>query len=258
MHKSFIKVVTWNINGLRSAWDDFVDFLETEKPDIVCLQEIKVDDLRLPEKYRKIGDYNSHWFHAQKPGYSGVAIYYKQAPNKILLGIGVEDIDREGRVITADFNHFKLVNIYFPNSGRDLSRLSFKLKFNSVIEKFLNKLKGDDVIACGDFNVAHREIDIARPKDNKKNAGFTEIERTWFDNFLKKGWVDTYRLLNPDKQEFSWWSNFYNARERNIGWRIDYHVVSPGMVKKLSKCEIKTSVMGSDHAPVILEFYANK
>ncbi|OQA53110.1 MAG: Exodeoxyribonuclease [candidate division WS2 bacterium ADurb.Bin280] len=258
MHRESVKIVTWNINGLRSGWDELVDFLNAEDPDIVCLQEIKIDKDRLADHHRSIRSYSSVWLHAQKSGYSGVAVYYKKRPEKIKYGIGIEKFDREGRVLTVDFGNFVLVNAYFPHSGRDLARIDFKMEFNDAIEDYLNGLTKNKIVFCGDFNVAHKEIDIARPKDNKKNAGFTQEERDWFDNFLQNGWTDVYRSLNPEKQEFSWWSNFYNARQRNIGWRIDYFATRGFEKRQMKNCEIKTKVMGSDHAPVIMEIVTDE
>lgn len=258
MDRKTLKIVTWNINGLRSAWDKFVNFLNEESPDIVCLQEIKIDGERLVDKYKQFDVYDSAWFHAQKSGYSGVALYFREKPKKISYGIGDDKFDREGRVITAEFNSFLLVNIYFPHSGRDLQRLDYKMDFNRAINNYLSTLTNKKLVVCGDFNVAHREIDIARPKDNKKNAGFTQTEREWFDNFLQNGYLDVYRTLNPQKQEFSWWSNFYNARERNIGWRIDYFALKGFGKDQIISCEIKTKVLGSDHAPVVMEIMSNE
>jgi len=252
-----MKIVTWNINGLRSGWDRFYDFLKLYEPDVVCLQEIKVDDDRLPSEYRELMGYKSYWYHAEKPGYSGVAIYCKLQPNAVQKGIGVEEIDREGRTITLDFStpkgEFSISNWYFPHSSRELARLDFKLKFNQAFADFEKSNSMKNIIFCGDFNVAHQEIDIARPKDNIKNAGFTPIERGWMDRFLSKGYIDAYRKLNPEKQEFTWWSNRQGVRERNIGWRIDYFLVPYNMQNITKDCKILTKVMGSDHCPVILE-----
>lgn len=247
-----MKIVTWNINGLRSGWEKFVEFLYSENPDIICLQEIKVDDSRLPENFKEFRNYKSFWNHAQKPGYSGVAVYSKIAPEKIDIGIKVERFDREGRAITLNFENFSLINFYFPHSGRSLERLKFKLEFNEAVARFISRIDQSRVILCGDFNVAHQEIDIARPKDNVKNAGFTPDERNWFDVFLRGGWTDAYRFLYPGKQEYTWWSQRRGVRERNIGWRIDYFLLSSEMKMRLKDCRIETGVYGSDHAPVVL------
>lgn len=247
-----IKIATWNINGLRSGFEKFKEFLLTEQPDIICLQEIKVDDARLPVSYKNLLGYRSYWCHAQKPGYSGVAVYSKIEPDKISLGVGIEKFDREGRAISLKFKDFTLVNLYFPHSGRTLERLDYKTDFNEAITDFAAKLKNQKTVLTGDFNVAHDEIDLARPKDNKKNAGFTPIERKWFDDLVKGGWSDIYRDLYPDKKEYTWWSQRQGVRARNIGWRIDYFLLSPKMQKHADDCTIKTGVYGSDHAPVLL------
>jgi len=248
-----MKIVTWNINGLRSGWEKFIEFLHSENPDIVCLQEIKVDDSRLPGDFIEFEGYQSFWNHAQKPGYSGVAVYSKIAPERVSTGMKIDQFDREGRVMTLNFDNFELVNFYFPHSGRSLERLEFKLAFNKAVSKFLSKTDRSKTILCGDFNVAHQEIDLARPKDNMKNAGFTEGERKWFDLLLENDWIDAYRYLYPDKAEYTWWSQRQGVRQRNIGWRIDYFLLSPKMKKRLKDCRIETGIFGSDHAPVVLE-----
>jgi exodeoxyribonuclease-3 len=249
-----MKIATWNINGLRSGWDKLNEFIKKENPDVVCLQEIKVAQKDLGEKYKKIEGYQSFFHSAQRPGYSGVAIYARRKPREIYCGIGDEVFDREGRVVVAKFNGFDIVNCYFPHSSRDLSRLDFKMKFNIAIEKFLKNFGSKRLIMCGDLNVAHKEIDLARPKDNKKNAGFTDAEREWMDKFLSDGLIDVYRALYPDKVEYTWWSNFFSARTRNIGWRIDYFVTGKEFFKKnVVDCKIEGKYLGSDHCPVILK-----
>lgn len=248
-----MKIVTWNINGLRSGWENFYEFLKSENPDIVCLQEIKVDDAKLPHEYREPLNYKSYWHHAEKPGYSGVAIYSKTKPINIKQGIGTREFDCEGRIITADFGRFLISNWYFPHSGRSLKRLNFKLRFNQEYAHFERSSKMRHIIFCGDFNVAHNEIDLARPKDNVKNAGFTSIEREWMGKFLSAGYIDVFRHLYPKKQEFTWWSNRRGVREQNIGWRIDYFLVPRHMQYQVKDCRILTSINGSDHCPVILD-----
>lgn len=246
-------IATWNINGLRSGFEKFREFLESENPDIVCLQEIKIDDSKLTEEVKSPDGYNSFFNHAQKPGYSGVAIYTKIEPKRVSYGIGVKEFDSEGRVITAHFRDFILINFYFPHSSRDLRRLGYKIKFNQEFLKYISKFPKDKLILCGDFNVAHEDIDLARPKDNRKNAGFTEIEREWMDKFLSSGLIDVYRELYPQKQEFTWWANFAHARERNIGWRIDYFLVFKPVLENIVDCKILVQVLGSDHCPVIID-----
>jgi len=248
-----IKIATWNINGLRSGKEKMLEFLEKEKLDFLCLQEIKVDDSRLPEDLKQPMGYKSYWFHAQKPGYAGVAIYSLQEPEKIEYGMGVEEFDREGRTIVLHFNDLILANFYFPHSSRDLSRLDFKMRFNEAFLSFVKKFDPKKLVICGDLNVAHEEIDIARPKDNRKNAGFTDIERKFADKIIDSGFVDLYRHLYPQKQQFTWWSQRFGARARNVGWRIDYFMLKKPLLAKVKDCRIETQVLGSDHCPVVLE-----
>lgn len=248
-----MKIATWNINGLRSASGQLVDYLLKEEVDILCLQEIKVDDSRLSEELKNIDGYTSFWFHAKKPGYSGVAVYTKIKPKKVAYGIGEEEFDQEGRAIILTFDKFTLANFYFPHSGRTLGRLNFKLKMNKAFLKFLSKNDQDKMIVCGDLNVAHQDIDLARPKDNRKNAGFTEVERQFMDEILRLGWIDIYRSLNPFKQEYTWWSQRFGARARNIGWRIDYFLCKEVIIKKIKQIEIQKNILGSDHCPVMVE-----
>lgn len=249
-----MKIVTWNINGLRSGWDKLIEFIKAEDPDVICLQEIKIAQKDLSDELKNIEGYSSFFNSAEKRGYSGVAIYTKESPTEVLNGIGDGEFDREGRVIAARFDKFDVVNCYFPHSSRDLSRLEFKMRFNTAIEKFIKKFDSTRLVLCGDLNVAHKEIDLARPKDNIKNAGFTAGERAWMDAFLSRGLADVYRCLYPEKIEYTWWSNFFSARERNIGWRIDYFVADKKLVKKqVADCRIEKKYLGSDHCPVILE-----
>lgn len=249
-----MKIATWNINGLRSGEQKMLEFLKNEKPDMVCFQEIKVDEKSLPESLKSPNGYKSYWSHAQKPGYAGVAIYTLQEPQKIEYGMGIEEFDREGRTIVLHFNDLILANFYFPHSGRDLSRLDFKMRFNEAFLEFVKKFDPEKLVICGDLNVAHEEIDIARPKDNRKNAGFTDQEREFADKIIDNGFIDVYRHLYPQKQEFSWWSQRFGARARNVGWRIDYFLIKNLFLNKVKDCRIETQVFGSDHCPVILEF----
>lgn len=246
-------IATWNINGLRSASDKFFEFLKNYNPDIVCLQEIKVDDSRLPESLKEPNGYKSYWFHAKRPGYSGVAVYTRIKPERVEMGIGIQEFDSEGRAIILHFKRFDLANFYFPHSRRELERLDFKLKFNQSFFDFVKNMNLKKTVICGDFNVAHQEIDLARPKDNVKNAGFTLQERKWMNRFLGLGLIDAYRRLNPQKQEFTWWTWRNNARARNIGWRIDYFLTSSQTMKHVENCYIVSDVFGSDHVPVIIK-----
>lgn len=248
-----MKIVTWNINGLRSGKEKMLEFLKKEKPDILCLQEIKVDDARLPEDLKEPNGYKSYWFHAQKPGYAGVACYCLKEPNKIDYGMGKAEFDREGRTIVLHYQDVTVANFYLPHSGRQLERLDFKLKCNQAFLAFIKKYDPKKIIVCGDLNVAHEDIDLARPKDNRKNAGFTERERNDMDKVVGAGFIDVFRHLYPQKQEFTWWTWRNNARERNVGWRIDYFLAKKPMLAKIADCKIASDVYGSDHCPVILK-----
>lgn len=246
-----MKIATWNINGIRSGQEKLKEFLAKYSPDVLCLQEVKLDPNKEGEV--DIREYVEHYYHAKKKGYSGTAIFSKTKFSGVEEGIGVKKFDEEARVLVAKVGGFSIVNLYFPHSRRGLERIDFKMDFNKKVKDFLKGLPKDKTIICGDFNVAHEEIDIARPKDNRKNAGFTDIERGWMTDLLSDGWVDTFRSLYPDKQVFTWWSNMRNARARNIGWRIDYFLVSSKMLAKVKDCRIITDALGSDHCPVILE-----
>ncbi|MFA6416054.1 MAG: exodeoxyribonuclease III [Candidatus Paceibacterota bacterium] len=249
-----MKLISWNVNGIRACVKNgFVSFLVKEKPDLLGLQEIKIsDEARLKETF-DFQNYEEFWYPAERPGYSGTAILAK---NKVVVknGLSIKELDTEGRVQTVELKDFYLVNVYFPNANHELSRLDFKIKFNQALLKYLKKLETKKpVVVCGDFNVAHREIDLARPKENEGNAGFTVEERAWADELERAGFVDTFRHLHPTKQEYSWWSYRMMARDRDVGWRIDSFWVSQKLVPKIKKAWILGEVFGSDHAPVGLE-----
>ena len=249
-----MKLISWNVNGIRACvGHGFADFLKQEQPDVLGLQEIKIsDDARLKTDF-DFGGYEEYWHPAERPGYSGTAILSKEKM-AVKNGLGIPKYDDEGRVQTVESDDFYLVNIYFPNANHELSRLDFKLDFNREVLKHLKKLeKTKPVIVTGDFNVAHREIDLARPKDNEGSAGFTVAERSWADELEQAGFVDTFRYLHSDKKEYSWWSYRLMARDRNIGWRIDYFWVSRKLVPKIKRAWILGDVFGSDHAPIGLE-----
>jgi exodeoxyribonuclease III len=255
-----MKIISWNVNGIRAAVrKGFADFLQSEKPDLVCLQEIKIADQAILKANFDFGGYDEFWHPAQRPGYSGTAILARKASGaagfKIGLlhkGIGDRKFDMEGRSITAELPDFYLVNTYFPNANHALSRLQYKLEFNDRLLGYLKKLeKEKPVILCGDYNVAHDEIDLARPKENVGNPGFTDEEREWMTRFLSKGFIDTFRHMHPDKVQYSWWSQrFVSARAKNIGWRIDYFCVSESFLPRVKKSFIMDQVHGSDHCPV--------
>ncbi|MBD3311341.1 MAG: exodeoxyribonuclease III [Candidatus Magasanikbacteria bacterium] len=253
--------LSWNVNGIRAAVrKGFTDFLKTKKPDILGLQEVKIDDTtRNKEKFDFV-NYEEYWNSAKRPGYAGTMTLLKEKSNlqkrfaKHSTGIGIKKFDDEGRVQTLEFDKFYFVNTYFPHTRHDLSRLDFKLEFNKKLLGYIKKLdKNKPIIWTGDFNVAHQEIDLFHPKQNEKNPGFLPEERDWADNFIKAGFIDTFRTLHPKKEKYSWWSFRARARERNVGWRIDYFFVSKRIKNKVKKAFIWDQVFGSDHCPVGVE-----
>lgn len=247
-----LKLMSWNVNGIRAAVKNgFANVLLTERPDIIGLQEIKITaEARAKETFDFPG-YQEYWYPAKRPGYSGTAILTKKEPLSYWEGMGIEEFDQEGRIQTMEFDQFYFVNTYFPNANHELSRLKYKLEFNQAFLSYIKKLeKKKPVIICGDFNVAHETIDIARPKDNEGNAGFTKEERRDMTKFLQSGLIDSYRWLNKDKVQYSWWSYRFYARDRNIGWRIDYFLTSEKLKKNIKKAFIEDGIIGSDHCPV--------
>ena len=248
-----MKLVSWNVNGIRSVLrQGFLDYVAAEDPDVICLQEVRA----LPEQVvLDLPGYQVHWNPAVKKGYSGTAILTRRPAESITRGLPSVLEDDEGRVITGVFPEFYLVNVYTPNAKRDLSRLDYRTKVWDV--GFLTYLKGLEkdrpVIFCGDLNVAHKEIDLANPKSNANNAGFTPEERSGFDNLVQAGFVDTFREFNKEGGHYSWWSQMGRAREKNIGWRIDYFCISPHLRSRLKTAAIRPQVLGSDHCPVVLE-----
>ncbi|MBR9679466.1 MAG: exodeoxyribonuclease III [Candidatus Altiarchaeota archaeon] len=243
-----MKILSWNVNGYRAAVrKGFYDTLAELKPDTLCVQEIKMSDKpTLP-----LGsDYRLYWNPADKPGYAGTAVFSKLEPLSAKTGLGKKEFDSEGRTQTLEFENFYLLNFYFPHARRGLERLDFKLAFNKLAQKHIAKLaKKKPVIVCGDLNVAHQDIDIARPKDNRKNAGFTQQERDWMTSFLSAGFIDCFRHKHPELVKYSWWSYRFNARARNIGWRIDYLIVSSELEKQIKQAFVLDNIAGSDHAP---------
>ncbi|BFH72887.1 exodeoxyribonuclease III [Sulfurisphaera javensis] len=246
-----MRLISWNVNGLKAIIKKgFIDTIKSFDADILMFQEIKTD--KIPEELKDLG-YEIIIFPSKVKGYSGTMTMTRVEPLSVILGLGKEEFDNEGRVITLELPEFYVINAYFPNAGgAELKRLDFKLSFNREFERFVLSLK-KPVIACGDFNVAHQEIDIARPKENEGYAGFTKEEREWFSHFLELGFMDTYRLFVKEGGHYSWWSYRFHAREKNIGWRIDYCVVSKELEKRVKKADILEKVMGSDHAPILLE-----
>ncbi|MHA1855635.1 MAG: exodeoxyribonuclease III [Promethearchaeota archaeon] len=253
--KTMIKIISWNINGINSAIKkDMISNLNILKADIICLQEIKVSEKTISSNIEELSSkYHQYWNQADRKGYSGVMVLTKIKPLSVKFGLGNEDFDHEGRLITLEFDNFFLLNAYIPNAGRGLPRLSFKLEYNKMLLKYMNSLKKKKhLILCGDLNVAHKEIDLKNPKSNKKNAGFTQEERDSFSELLQNGYIDTFREFIKVGGNYTWWSYRNNARERNIGWRLDYFVVNKGFMPYVKKSEILPDIMGSDHCPIQL------
>jgi exodeoxyribonuclease-3 len=248
-----IKLISWNVNGLRAAIKSGLSgFIQKESPDIMAMQEVKISEGQVPLELSS-GGYTAYLNPAEKKGYSGTLTLSKIDPISLIRGIGNPEFDTEGRIMGLELDNFYFLNVYFPNSQRGLTRLDYKLAFNSEFHRFCNKLREKKpVVITGDFNVAHREIDIANPRSNEHNAGFTKEERDWMTEFLEDGYVDTFRMFNGDPGHYSWWSYMHNARSRNIGWRIDYFVVSADMKSRVKDAGIMEEVTGSDYAPVYL------
>jgi len=248
-----MKLISWNVNGIRACLTKgFADFFNEIDADIFCIQETKCQPGQIELEFE---GYTSYWNSAEKKGYSGTAIFTKIKPINVTYGIGIEEHDKEGRVITLEFENFYMVDIYTPNSKRELERLDYRQIWEDEIRKYLLKLNEcKSVIMCGDLNVAHKEIDLKNPKTNRHNAGFTDEERKKMTELLDAGFIDTFRLLYPNKEDaYSWWSYMGRAREKNIGWRIDYFIVSKDIKDKVKEAEIYPQIMGSDHCPVGLE-----
>ena len=248
-----MKIISWNVAGLRACLNKGFDrFFELEKADIYCLQETKVLEEQNP--YHPYG-YYEYLYPAEKKGYSGTMIYSKEKPLKVEYGIGIEEYDQEGRTITAEYDDFYLVNCYVPNSKRELERLDSRMMFEDYMRKYLIELsKKKYVIYCGDLNVAHEEIDIKNPKANRRSAGFTDEERNKMTELLESGFIDTYRYFYPDKIQYSWWSYLGHAREKGIGWRLDYFIVNKDFIKNIKDSKILDQIEGSDHCPIELNF----
>jgi len=247
-----MKIISWNVNGIRAVMTKgFPDFVKKYNPDILCLQETKAHPDQVDEL---LHDYEHHfWNSADKKGYSGTAIFSKIKPLNVSYGGGIDVGDSEGRIVTAEFDEFFLVNVYTPNSKRGLARLDYRQEWDKLFYAYLKELeKSKPVITCGDLNVAHTEIDLARPKNNTKNAGFTQEERSGFQRYLDGGFLDTFRMFNQDPENYTWWSYMFNARAKNLGWRIDYFLASQKLKNNIISAEILNEVMGSDHCPVTL------
>ena len=247
-----MKLISWNVNGLRACMQKgFLEYFREADADVFCIQESKLQegqvDLKTP-------GYHQYWNYAEKKGYSGVAIFSKAEPLNFTCGIGREEHDKEGRVITLEYNDMYIVTVYTPNSQEELARLDYRMQWEDEFRSYIKGLDGKKpVVVCGDMNVAHREIDLKNPGSNRRNAGFTDEERNKFSEFLEAGFIDTYRYFYPDREgAYSWWSYRFNARANNAGWRIDYFCVSERLAERVVSADIHSEVLGSDHCPVEL------
>lgn len=250
-----VNLVSWNVNGIRAvSKKGFFEWMDKSKPDILGLQETKISADQLTPEFTDRKGYHAYFSHAEKRGYSGVALYSRTKPISVQDGFGVKRFDCEGRTLVADFGDFVVANIYFPNGAQNEERLQYKLDFYDAFYKWANKLvkEGKKLTVCGDYNTAHHAIDLARPKENEKISGFLPVERAWMDKFVKAGWHDTFRMVNDKPEQYSWWHMRTNARERNVGWRIDYFFASQNLKDQVDNATIENQVMGSDHCPVTL------
>lgn len=249
-----MKIISWNVNGLRSVCKKgFSNFLLSEKPEIICLQEIKVQKEKIPEELLQLKNYYSFFNFAHKKGYSGVAVFCQEKPLQIKTKIGLERFDQEGRFLALEFKSYTLINLYLPHGGRGKENLDYKLAAYRQLIKFLGAHKNNKIVLVGDFNIAHEEIDLARPKQNKNIIMFTPTERKQIDRILKFGFLDSFRIFNQEKGHYTWWCYMADCRKRNIGWRIDYGFVSKNMRGQLKNAFILPEVLGSDHCPIGIE-----
>lgn len=249
-----MKFISWNVNGIRACVQKgFMDFFQDIDADILCIQESKMQEGQLEID---TPGYYQYWNYAKKKGYSGTAVFTKKEPLSVAYGLGIDEHDQEGRVITLEFEEYYFITVYTPNSQNELARLPYRMKWEDDFLAYLKRLEENKpVIFCGDLNVAHKEIDLKNPKTNRKNAGFTDEERGKFSNLLEAGFVDTFRYFYPDQEGiYSWWSYRFSARAKNAGWRIDYFCVSDRLKERLKDAKILTDVMGSDHCPIELDF----
>lgn len=251
-----ITLYSWNVNGIRAAHNKgFLTWLYQAQPDMLCLQETKAHPAQLDAELRQPDGYHTYWAWAEKKGYSGVALYSKKEPRHVQIGLGIEAYDREGRTIVAEYDDFVLIGAYFPNGSRDHGRVPFKMQYKAAFLAFCNELRssGKSVIFCGDVNTAHKEIDLARPKQNRQTTGFLPEECAWIDEVVAQGYIDTLRYLYPGKTgAYSWWSYIGAARQKNVGWRLDYFFTSPDLVDAIVEAAVHPDILGSDHCPVSL------
>ncbi|UCE08678.1 MAG: exodeoxyribonuclease III [bacterium] len=251
-----IRILSWNVNGLRAVYNkNFLEWFLKEQPDILCLQETKSQPGQLPDELTNVVGYHAYFSSAERKGYSGVAIYSKQEPADIKLGMDIKRFDSEGRIIFADYKQFSLFNVYFPNGKQSEERLIYKMDFYDAFLDYAVKLKeqGKRLIICGDVNTAHTEIDLARPRENEKISGFLPQERAWIDKFLSYGFIDTFRMFHKDGGHYTWWDLRTRARERDVGWRIDYFYISENLQDNVKSAFIQKEIMGSDHCPLGIE-----
>ncbi len=251
-----MKIISWNVNGVRAVHKKgFLDWLDSAQPDILCLQETKAQEDQLPKALLEGHGYHTYWHSSEKKGYSSVATFCKDEPLFVQKGIGIEKFDTEGRVLLTEHSDFILYNIYFPNGQKNEERLQYKLDFYDALLPIINEQveSGMNVMVTGDWNTAHHEIDLARPKENVKTSGFMPIERERLDTYVNNGWVDTFRYIHPEPERYSWWTYRFGARERNVGWRIDYFFVNEGFADRIQDADIHDDIMGSDHCPISLE-----
>lgn len=251
-----INLLCWNINGIRAIWKKgFPEWFDKANPDILCLQETKAQEEQLDNEVLNFKDYKSYFFSAEKKGYSGVAIYTRHTPLKVTYGLGIHDFDFEGRVIELQFEKFVLFGVYFPNGGRGPERVKYKLDFYDALFQRCELLRkqNKNIIICGDYNTAHKEIDLARPKENVKTSGFLPEERAWIDKIISMNYIDIFREYNQSPEQYTYWDQITRARERNVGWRIDYYMISNEMRNMVTNATIHADVFGSDHCPIGLE-----
>ena len=250
------KLISWNVNGIRAAHKKgFLDWMKKENPDIMCIQETKAHEEQLADELKNVEGYHSYFCSGERKGYSGVAVYTKEKPLSVKKGFGIKEFDNEGRILILEYPEFTLFNIYYPNGKKNAERLKYKMDFYDAFLAYVNKLKkkGRQMVVCGDVNTAHKEIDLARPKENSKVSGFLPEEREWIDKFLGYGYIDTFRMFNQEPQNYTWWDQVTRARERNVGWRIDYFYVNDDFKNKVKDAFILADVMGSDHCPIGIE-----
>jgi exodeoxyribonuclease-3 len=250
-----MRMISWNVNGIRAVENKgFWDWFGEAQPDVLCLQETKAQPEQLSERLREPAGYDAYWHSAERKGYSGVATFSRE-PVSVQYGFGVPEFDVEGRVLISDHDGFWLLNCYMPNGKQSQERLDYKLRFYAALLDYCDgqHAAGRQLVICGDVNTAHKEIDLAHPKENEKISGFLPEERDWIDTYLEHGFVDAFRAFHPEPDQYTWWSYISRARDRNVGWRIDYFLVSEGLMSRVQDCTIMADVMGSDHCPIALD-----